>query len=201
MPCPTTAVFVVVVACVSFASIVAGAPFPTSCGDRPRLTCFLTPTTAQTLEGGISTVTGQVSFAPVAAGAYAGKKSTCVTRITGAIINLGDSTPHGWHIHEFGDISAPSGSSAGGHYNPKGVDHALPNKDGTNVRHVGDLGNLYPSHKGVAKFDFTLGLDTADVVGRGLIVHAKQDDGGQPTGNSGDRLAQCVLGYADEGAK
>ena len=37
------------------------------------------------------------------------------------------------------------------------------------------------------------------VLGRGVIVHAKQDDGGQPTGNAGSRIAQGVIGIANPG--
>ena len=69
----------------------------------------------------------------------------------------------------------------------------MPAEGGGNIRHVGDLGNLYPDANGVARFDFTLDIDLALVRGRGLIVHAAEDDGGQPTGNAGARLAQCVL--------
>src|SRR3974390_877740 len=41
---------------------------------------------------------------------------------------------HAFHIHQFGDCSAPDAMSAGGHYNPEGHPHALP--DGTNPRHA-----------------------------------------------------------------
>ena len=34
------------------------------------------------------------------------------------------------------------------------------------------------------------------IVGHGVIVHAKRDDGGQPTGNAGARIAQGVIGVA-----
>ena len=34
------------------------------------------------------------------------------------------------------------------------------------------------------------------VLGRGVIVHAKPDDGGQPTGNAGARIGQGVIGLA-----
>lgn len=71
------------------------------------------------------------------------------------------------------------------------VSHALPT---SKIRHVGDLGNLRPDGKGIAHISYTIDLDTYDVLGRGLIVHAAEDDGGQPTGNAGARLAQCVLG-------
>ena len=32
------------------------------------------------------------------------------------------------------------------------------------------------------------------IIGRGVVVHAKVDDGSQPSGNAGDRLAVGVIG-------
>ena len=45
--------------------------------------------------------------------------------VTGEVSGL---TPglHGFHIHEFGDLSDPTGMSAGGHYNPDGQPHGAP---------------------------------------------------------------------------
>jgi superoxide dismutase, Cu-Zn family len=73
------------------------------------------------------------------------------------------------------------------------VSHGIPP---ATPRHVGDLGNLQPSDTGVASVDKTYDVNTAEIVGRGLIVHAKKDNGSQPLGGAGDRLAQCVLGIA-----
>lgn len=169
------------------------------CEGRPTLTCSLASTKSLTLENLASTVIGTAKFTPEATKACSSRPATCVTRIAGAVTGLGDSTPHGWHIHEFGDISASDGTATGGHYNPEGVDHALPDENGGGTRHVGDLGNLFPSGDGSASFNYIVDLDTTDVVGRGVIVHAAEDDGGQPTGNAGARIAQCVLGFASVG--
>ncbi len=121
-----------------------------------------------------------------------GDKVTATAEVTG----LDPNSKHGFHIHEFGDISASDGTSAGGHYNPEGHDHALPT---TEVRHAGDLGNLEADADGVAELTITvdnvsLVEGEAAIIGRGVIVHAKADDGGQPTGNAGDRIAMGVIG-------
>src|SRR6476659_8573922 len=46
---------------------------------------------------------------------------------------------HGFHIHEFGDCSAPDATSAGGHFNPMHKAHGPPDAA---EHHAGDLGNL-----------------------------------------------------------
>src|SRR5512135_180125 len=46
---------------------------------------------------------------------------------------------HAFHIHQYGDCTASDGMSAGGHYNPEGHQHGLP--DNSN-RHAGDFGNV-----------------------------------------------------------
>ena len=51
----------------------------------------------------------------------AGNKLRVVAEITGL-----SPGPHGFHIHEKGDCSAPDGTSAGGHYNPTGKPHGNP---------------------------------------------------------------------------
>jgi Cu-Zn family superoxide dismutase len=100
------------------------------------------------------------------------------------------------HIHQWGDITGMDGKTTGGHYNPKSHDHGLPEK---HLRHAGDLGNLQADASGKAKYELTVdNLSIAGsknpIVGRGVIIHAKKDDGGQPTGNAGARIAQGVIG-------
>lgn len=119
-------------------------------------------------------------------------------KVTAEVSGLEPNSEHGIHIHEYGDCSSLDGKCAGGHYNPDGNDHALPS---TARRHAGDLGNLKANAKGVAKYELTVDNISVDgsknpIIGRGIIVHAKKDDGGQPTGNAGARLACGVIGYA-----
>ncbi len=107
---------------------------------------------------------------------------------------------HGFHVHEFGDCSASDAKSAGGHFNPEGVDHGGPD-DAT--RHVGDLGNITADADGNAKLDVTDSLlsftGSHSIIGRGMIVHGGEDDlKSQPSGNAGPRVACGVIGIAAE---
>jgi len=125
------------------------------------------------------------------------------TRVAGGVRIEADITgltpgKHGFHVHQWGDVSAADGTSAGGHFDPHGARHALP---GGEPRHVGDLGNLEADGSGATRYervDSQLALSgTNSIVGRGLIIHALEDDGGQPTGNAGARVAMGVIGIDD----
>jgi Cu-Zn family superoxide dismutase len=116
------------------------------------------------------------------------------------VAHLEGLTPgkHGFHVHEFGDCSAPDATSAGGHFNPTQVAHGAPTDA---ARHTGDLGNIVADDKGVADLEW---LDPMmqlsgpqSIIGRAVIVHAKEDDlKTQPTGNAGAREACGVIGAA-----
>src|ERR1019366_10806696 len=79
---------------------------------------------------------------------------------------------HGFHIHEFGDCSAPDATSAGGHFNPYHMQHGGP---AAAMRHAGDFGNLEADASGKAHYervDTTISLDGVDsIIGHGVIVH------------------------------
>lgn len=105
---------------------------------------------------------------------------------------------HGFHIHQFGDCSAPNADSAGGHYNPMGKPHGAPHMG---ERHMGDLGNIVADASGTAnlqKTDSVLSVTGVNsIVGHAVIVHEKADDfKTQPTGDAGGRLACGVIGIA-----
>ena len=106
---------------------------------------------------------------------------------------------HGFHIHEFGDISAPDASSAGGHFNPDNKKHGAPTDFN---RHVGDLGNLEAGADGKAHYErvdvHPTFVGRHCILGRAVIVHASEDDfTTQPTGNAGPRVAYGVIGIAE----
>jgi superoxide dismutase, Cu-Zn family len=118
--------------------------------------------------------------------------------VTGRITGLSQGT-HGFHIHTYGDCSAPDATSAGHHFNPAHQDHGGPRDQN---RHLGDLGNLEAGADGVVNFRLTdsrisLGGPNS-IVGRAVIVHARADDlKSQPAGESGARLACGVIGIAE----
>ena len=148
--------------------------------DATELVAVLAPT-----EG--NQTTGVVTFKPVDKG-----KVEIEAKLTG----LPPNSKHAIHIHQYGDLTSKDGKSAGDHYNPMHHPHALPDKK---ERHAGDFGNLETDENGNA--DFKLTVDNISlagrmnpIIGRGIVVHAKADDGSQPTGNAGDRLAVGVIG-------
>jgi Cu-Zn family superoxide dismutase len=106
---------------------------------------------------------------------------------------------HGFHVHEFGDCSAPDASSAGAHFNPTNKPHAGP--DATE-RHVGDMGNVEANASGKATLEYvdhqiSLTNDEQSAIGRSVVVHVKADDlKSQPAGDSGARVACGVIGRA-----
>jgi Cu-Zn family superoxide dismutase len=143
--------------------------------------CVLTPT-----EG--NDVQGTVTFTQQADGVL----------VEGHIMGLAPESKHGFHIHEFGDISKSDGTSAGGHFNPGGHEHGAPAAE---KRHAGDLGNIEVDKNGHAMYsrvDKVIELNGPNcILGRGLIIHAGTDDlKTQPTGDAGARVAMGVIGVA-----
>ncbi len=134
-----------------------------------------------------STVQGTVTFTKESGG----------IRVHGEISGLSPGL-HGFHVHEWGNVSKDDGSGCGSHYNPHGAQHGDAS---ATARHVGDLGNIEADAQGKAvydRLDTMLSLQDAEsIIGRGLIVHEKADDFGQPVGNAGGRVAQAVIGVAE----
>ncbi len=136
-----------------------------------------------------SKVTGMVTFT------RSGEDVNVVADISGL-------TPgkHGFHVHEFGDCSAPDATSAGGHFNPTKHQHGAPD---ASDRHAGDLGNIEADPSGKAHLELTdksMKLSGNDsILGHAVIVHEKADDlKTQPTGDAGGRLACGVIGVAKQ---
>ena len=132
-------------------------------------------------------VKGTVRFADTGSG----------LKVTAHVEGLTPNQEHGFHVHEFGDASAPNGDSAGGHFNPDKHQHGKPDDARA---HPGDMGNLKADAQGTAHLELTLKQASLTgknaILGRGVIVHAKPDDFSQPTGNAGARIGIGVIGVA-----
>ena len=112
---------------------------------------------------------------------------------------------HGFHIHEAGDLTDKCESMCA-HFNPYNKPHGGPNsKD----RHVGDLGNLKTDKNGNVNLvmrDTMIKLKgKSNIIGRGLIIHADEDDLGNGAnelskinGNSGKRIACAIIGISKD---
>ena len=136
-----------------------------------------------------TTVTGTVTFSQLRDGGPV----TLVAEIQG----VEGAGLHGFHIHETGDCSAADFTSAGGHFNPEGVEHACPPDT---PRHAGDLGNLEIGEDGTGMLEHSSELITLEegaatsVLGKAVILHEGEDDcQSQPTGAAGARLACGVI--------
>ncbi|WP_153641195.1 superoxide dismutase family protein [Prolixibacter sp. NT017] len=145
-----------------------------------KAVCVLQPTAG-------NHVTGTVTFTKVDGGVQ-------------VVADLKGLAPgkHGFHVHQYGDISAADGTSAGGHFSPENVNHGGPDAD---VRHVGDLGNIVVAADSTGHYqriDKMVKLNGPhSVIGRAIIVHSGEDDlTSQPTGAAGSRIAEGVIGIA-----
>ena len=104
---------------------------------------------------------------------------------------------HGFHIHENGSC-AEMGKAAGGHFNPDKVDHGFMPKDGHMHAHVGDMGNIEVNKDGIGTLkiflpEVSLKDGKYPVVGKTIIMHDKEDDFSQPTGNAGGRIGCGII--------
>ncbi len=107
---------------------------------------------------------------------------------------------HGFHIHEFGDMSDGC-TTLGAHWNPTSQKHGGVH---SRVRHAGDFGNVERSK--VYRYFITgarilTGLPAFRILGRSVVIHEGKDDlglGGAPdsetTGGSGARIGCAVIG-------
>jgi Cu-Zn family superoxide dismutase len=117
---------------------------------------------------------------------------------------LGENSLHGFHVHESGDLSEKCESMCA-HFNPFHKTHGKP---GMRERHVGDLGNLKTDENGTVTTSIRDNIirlrgEKANIIGRGLIIHADEDDCGKGNneaslinGNAGKRIACAVIGYS-----
>ncbi|XP_076332768.1 uncharacterized protein LOC143237418 [Tachypleus tridentatus] len=112
------------------------------------------------------------------------------------------SHQHGFHVHETSDFSNGC-QSTGPHFNPTNAEkHGGPNSQ---IRHVGDLGNIACNKYGVTDMIFTDSVASLtgphSIIGKPLVIHADPDDFGTnphipaslTSGNAGTRISCCII--------
>lgn len=189
----------------SLASLLAlvGCPAETEVEEEPAITETTTPVVEPAVEpeeavavaelqaGDGSTAGGTVTFT---------EKEDGTVEIVAEVHGVAAGGQHGIHLHENGECVGDF-SSAGGHFNPTGVDHAGPDAA---VHHAGDFGNIEIGEDGSGHLELnsemlSVGEGPASVVGKAVILHSGEDDlSTQPSGDSGSRVACGVVRLADE---
>lgn len=141
-------------------------------------------------------ITGTVKFEQ----SYETDEELPTLKVTGTLTGLPEGR-HGFHVHEIGDTS-DNCMAAGSHFNPDNVTHGGVNSQ---VRHVGDFGNIMAEEDGVAKINFEVPnfpdmAGPKSIIDRTLVIHEdkddlgeNEDDGSKSTGNAGARLACGII--------
>ena len=122
-------------------------------------------------------------------------------QISGLFKNLTPNHKHGFHIHQYGDLSEGC-KTAGPHWNPEGKTHGGP---GDSERHYGDLGNVQSDSNGNGEYKLSDHLVSlfgeTSVIGRSCVLHKQTDDLGRggdaeskKTGNAGARISCGTIG-------
>jgi len=118
------------------------------------------------------------------------------------IQGLKKNAQHGFHVHEYGDMSEQCDSMCS-HFNPFHKNHGAPD---STERHLGDLGNLQTDEFGNVKYRMTDSMIKvrgfkSNIIGRGLIIHENADDLGVGNNkasldneNAGKSSAWSVIG-------
>jgi len=112
------------------------------------------------------------------------------------------------HVHQYGDLSSFDGSSAGPHFSPDPTSvHSCPESPNAANRSVGDMGNwdVTGAFGGVRSISQTktldlisLGDDANGIIGRSVVIHELTDSCDGVSGNSGARMAVCVIGLSQD---
>lgn len=128
-------------------------------------------------------VHGTVSFRAVEGG----------LEVTADVVGL-PRGPHAFHVHVFGDCTAPDATSAGDHFHFTGS-----STDPNEPVIIGNLGELNGDNAGKARVTTTVEGATLQgkfsILGRSVVVHEKGNDPTHPPdGAAGKRLACGVIG-------
>jgi Cu-Zn family superoxide dismutase len=124
-------------------------------------------------------------------------------RIQGQLSGLRPNKKHGFHIHEYGDLSMGCASLCS-HFNPdKKLHGGLTSRN----HHAGDLGNIVSNSRGIAPVSLKSRLlktwGKYNIIGRSIVVHEDEDDLGRGghedshmTGHSGKRIGCAIIGHS-----
>jgi superoxide dismutase, Cu-Zn family len=110
---------------------------------------------------------------------------------------------HGFHIHEFGDLSNGCASS-GNHFDTNNSVHGGPESIN---HHTGDLGNILSINNPLTEIyikNSEIALSGKNnIIGRTIVIHELPDDLGKGSnseslinGNSGKRIACAIIGFS-----
>jgi len=182
-------------------------PFTTIATMRSSLVfCFLCLACGSLVSAQTPTLLGRCDFIPGVSSTTAGLDGSVTFTDNGNgtvnvnvnVTGIATNGSYAIHVHTFGDISDPTGTAAGGHFNPLGQPHACP---GTSARHEGDMGNWTAVNGAIQQnnnFDLLTLTGNNSIIGRAVVVHAAADDClTQPTGAAGARQSFCVIGISN----
>lgn len=165
-------------------------------GVSPGLTAFLDPgaATRQPVREAIAIL--RPTQGSRVAGVVRLRESAEGIEVISAVDNLPGGA-HAYHVHVYGDCSAPDATSAGPHF------HFTGSSLDTEVDIItGDLGELRggtsrtATHR--ARIPSASLQGTFSLIGRAVVVHAKGNDPRvTPDGGAGDRIACGVIGVAN----
>jgi superoxide dismutase, Cu-Zn family len=144
---------------------------------------------------GVATIKGTTEGSPISGEVNITEKDDGI-EVEANVSGVPTPGKHGFHFHEVG-ICSDEGKAAGGHFNPENTEHGFLPKDGKSHAHAGDMGNITitPDGKGFLK-EFLPGVyltKTPSIGGRSVVLHEKEDDFSQPTGNAGGRVGCGVI--------
>ncbi len=104
---------------------------------------------------------------------------------------------HGFHIHQYGDLTDEKFNNVGSHFNPNNHEHSTLN---IKERHIGDLGNIVADEYYKISMNFNNSniklSGPNNIIGRTIIIHQDEDDGTGKVGNAGKKVAGGIIGIA-----
>lgn len=174
-----------------------------SCGGQKKEDTTGETTTAPEEEVVEEAKSEAVAMISSASGSTLSGEATFVDNGDGSVtfnLNVTGAAPgeHALHLHQNGDCSADDATSAGGHWNPAETDHGKRRE--SPEFHAGDIDNMTVAADSTGSLSMVVkgwsvgGVDSTNVIGRAVIIHALADDfTSQPSGAAGARVGCGVV--------